>query len=154
MRSLLFSITRFRFFRIGVVGFFLWLGMECRAAGDVLARSFSLLGLLELEFGHFHLTRSRSIDIQTIHDLVDFTIVDSVGNFPHRIPILSLNFFCFDRVINDHTPFGQVTNVQVLRSNVAANIINNKVFGCDSKRVSECRGNQFFGSPLLSCNLQ
>lgn len=59
-------------------GFWFGFGMKVRRGGDVFRRTNTFLGLLKLHFGHFDLAGCRAVDLETVHDLVDLTIVDGV----------------------------------------------------------------------------
>jgi hypothetical protein len=59
-------------------------------------------------------------------------ILDSMKN----VPISFLDGMHLFDIINHDTPFGQITNIQILRPNVATYIINDEMFGCDRKKTN------------------
>ena len=117
------TLTRFIFFVI------LLLPMKLRKMRNVLGRANLGLRLFQLQFGHFVLVHFVAIDLESVHDLVHLAVILQIRRFPHGIPILCLDGLDLLGMINDHAPFGQIANVQILGSNVGANVINDKVFG-------------------------
>merc|ERR1712038_1467087 len=69
-----------------------------------------------------------SINVQSIHNFMDITIIWSVRSLPHWIPKVFQNLFVACLVINNYAPLSKVTNIKILGSSIRTLIIYHEEF--------------------------
>lgn len=92
--------------------------------GELCPSSCSLLKLFR---GTLVGVLAISVNVETVHDSLNIHILSGIRILPEGIPILFFHLFgrCF--VINNNTPLSKIANVQILRTDIGTNVVNDKI---------------------------